>query len=471
MVAYNLILAARDKITGLPENFGGLAYKDVTNIHPAGLAAVLLLGCAILMLPRRWAVIPMLIIACFISSVQKVVVVGLDFNLLRIMVLFGVWRLLVKKEYCGFVWAAMDSVLVAWVISSSVINTLQQGSSSALINRLGFGFDALGMYFLFRCLIRDWADVDAIVFGAVMIGIPIALLFLLENRSGRNVFAVFGGVPEITMVRHGRLRCQGAFSHSILAGCFWASLMPLVCARWWKAMKERIWAVIGLVTSFIVVFCSASSTPAMGALSAVIGGLMFPLRRRMRLVRWGVLITLCGLHFVMNNPVWHLIARVSAVGGSTSWHRYNLINQAIRRIGEWAFIGTRSTAHWGWALGDVTNQYLLEGFRGGLVTLMLFVAVIAIAFREVGLLWRSQAQDPYRLALSWALGVSLFIHCTNFIGVSYFGQIWVVWYLLLAMIGSLSVQKSSHVTVRSRSTLAASRLQQSSRIRVLQGQQ
>ena len=34
-----------------------------------------------------------------------------------------------------------------------------------------------------------------------------------------------------------------------------------------------------------------------------------------------------------------------------------------------------------WA-GDITNHYLLEGFRGGFLTLSLFIAVLAIAFES-----------------------------------------------------------------------------------------
>ena len=224
----------------MPEGFGGLEYKDVSNIHPVGLAVVLILGMAMLFLPRRWAVLPMLCIACFVPMVQKIVILELDFNFLRIMVVFGVMRLLLKNEYLSYTWIPLDTVIILWAISAILIHTLQQGTFSALVNRLGFGFDAFGMYFLFRCLIRDWIDVDRIVLGFMLISVPVAAFFLLENRTGRNVFSVFGGVPEITVVRYGRLRCQGAFSHAILAGCFWASLIPLFTARWWKSAKDRV---------------------------------------------------------------------------------------------------------------------------------------------------------------------------------------------------------------------------------------
>ena len=420
-------------------------YSGQTTVHPLGLAFVLILGLCILFLPRRWSGLPLLVMACFVSSAQRIVIAGADFDFLRIMVLFGVIRLILRKEYRCFVWRPLDTSMVLWTISSMVFNVLQLGTISTIMNRFGFAFDVFGMYFLFRCLVQGWQDVDINIKGALLISLPLAVLFLLENRTGRNLFSIFGGVPEITAVREGRLRCQGAFSHPILAGCFWASLIPLFAAYWWKSSKYRTWVITGIITSTIIVLCSASSTPVMGVFSAIIGGLFFYFRYQMRLVRWCILLTLITLHMVMNAPVWHLICRVSAVGGSTGWHRYNLIDQAINHFDEWWFSGCSgyAVASWGIHAGDVTNQYILEGVRAGFLTMCTFVAIIVIAFRELGRLGRLQKRNPYQLALSWALGVSLFVHCTNFVGVAYFGQIWILWYLLLAMIGSLSVQTAS----------------------------
>ena len=241
---------------------GTSAYGNQTIVHPVGLLAVAVLGLCVLFLPRKWSVIPFLVMACFISSAQRIIVVGLDFNFLRIMVLFGVGRLFLKKEYLGFFWKPLDKVLVLWTISSIVFNVIQEGTTSALINRLGFAFDAFGMYFLFRCLIRDWVDVEHIILGFILIAIPIACFLLAEKSTGRNMFSVFGGVPEITRIRGGRMRCQGAFAHPILAGCFWAAVMPLIAAFCWKSAKGIILAITGLIASLVIVFCCASSTPA-----------------------------------------------------------------------------------------------------------------------------------------------------------------------------------------------------------------
>lgn len=429
------LVAARDPITGMPDYFGGTEFKDVTNMHPLAISAVLILGIMMILVPRRWAVLPMLVIACFISSVQKVVIAGLDFDLLRIMVVLGIFRIILRHEFRDFIWKPLDKAIVLWVISSIAIYTIQQSTFSAFINRLGFGFDAFGMYFLFRCLIKDPKDIDRVILSCILISIPVAFFFIIENRTGRNMFSVFGGVPELTVIREGRLRCQGAFSHPILAGCFWASLIPLFALFWWKSHTDKVWALAGIFAALIVIICCASSTPILGVLCGILGGLMFYARRYMRYIRWGILISLIGLHIVMKAPVWHLIARVSTVGGSTSWHRYNLINQAITHFGDWCLLGTKSTLSWD--VFDITNQYVLEGIRGGFITLALFISILVVSFGAVGRLWR-QSDTSYRIALSWLLGVSLFVHSMVFIGVSYFGQINIIWYLLLATIGSLA---------------------------------
>jgi hypothetical protein len=114
-----------------------------------------------------------------------------------------------------------------------------------------------------------------------------------------------------------------------------------------------------------------------------------------------------------------------------------LIDEAINHFFEWFLIGVQETGHWGYGLEDVTNQYVLEGVRGGILSLALFISIIVISFRDVGFLWRS-ARSKSLTMLAWALGVCLFIHCMNFLAVSYFGQITVIWYMLLAMIASLS---------------------------------
>lgn len=429
---------------------GNLSYANQTTVNAAGLTILLILGISTLFLPRRWAVLPILVMACFVSSAQRIVVFNFDLNYLRVLLLVGILRIVIRGEYTAFTWCRLDKVVILWAVSATLFYTLRNASLSALVNRLGFSLDAIGMYLLFRCLIREWGDVENIVKGLVWISIPLSVFFIIENRTGRNLFSVFGGVPAITVVREGRLRCQGAFSHPILAGCFWAAAIPLFAAVWWKSIPNRIWAILGTITALLIIVCCASSTPVLGVLAAGIGAVTYSFRKEMRTIRLGLVGILVILHVSMNAPVWQLVARVSAVGGSTGWHRFLLIDRTITNFPKWFLMGCSGemVASWGIWMADVTNQYVLEGVNGGFVTLCLFVYCIVIAFREIGKLWRRQKSQSYEMKLAWALGIAIFVHCMQFIGVSYFGQANIQWYLLLAIIGSLSTMQTKKCVAR-----------------------
>lgn len=431
------------------------AYDNSTTITVLGLFMLLVLAAGMITLPRRLTVIPLVLVACFIPVAQRLAVFSLDLTILRCIIAAGWVRVFTRHEHRGLRWKALDIAMLAWAFFSSVIYIIQQGTFDAVVYKCGVAVDTVAMYLLIRVLIRTWDDVFRLVDAISLLMLPIVFCFFLEFKSGHNLFAVFGGVPAITLVREGRLRCQGAFSHSILAGCFFASLVPIFFAGIVQAgARRKGLAVFALLGCFAIIAMCGSATPLMGVSAACAGTTLFWVRKRIRLIRWSCLLVLVGLHLSMKSPVWSLIQRVDVIGGSTGWHRYHLINAAIGHLGEWWLVGTVSTAHWGYFMFDVANQYILEGVRGGMITLLCFVVVIGIAFRGVGAMCRQVAGDRRRLWLAWAMGVSLFAHCTAFIGVSYFGQMIVIWYLLLAMIGSLTPtcnERLSAVSVARRS--------------------
>lgn len=419
----------------------------------------MIFGLAMILLPRKWAVVPMLIMACFISPAQRLVILSMDFNLLRLMVLFGWIRVMLRGELQGYVFRPIDLVLLLWSVCGTLAMTILYLDPQVLIYRLGLMYDALGMYFLFRCLIRDFSEIRNIAISMAWLSLPVCLFFLVEKNTGRNMFAIFGGVPEYTLIRNGSLRCQGAYAHPILAGAFWASSLPLIIATGFVSESRRLLAVLGTGAALLIVFCTTSSTPIMATFIALVAMAAYPFRGALPFVRWGCIVGLLLLHFVMNNPVWHLLARIDLAGGSTGWYRYKLIDDFINHFGEWWALGTTSTSTWWeWGSNDVTNQYVLEGVTGGLMTLILFVLVIVLAFRGIGRCSsRLQGGSSNRL-FAWAVGASLFVHCGIFIGVSYFGQMSMLWFLTLAMAASLStifpVQRTIGVLHRSRAGVA-----------------
>lgn len=415
---------------------GGFGEYGVTELHPVGLLAVLILGIVLISVSRRHAIVPMLVLACFIPSAQRLVVLGADFDLLRILVLFAWARLILRNEFKDFTWNRLDTMLVSWKVSGTVIFFVAYGTQSALINRCGWMFDGFGMYFFFRCVLRDWSDLYYLFRAFVFIGMPIATAFAFERMTGRNVFSVFGGVPATTYVREGKLRCQGAYAHAILAGCFWASVAPWIVTT----VKDRDWwmAFVGLFCVVTVVISCGSSTPILACAFVVVGMLLYSVRSHMRLIRWLFLLTLVVLHLVREKPVWHLISRVNIVGGSTGWHRYKIMDATINNFFEWWLWGETDPMSWGvWEMRDVTNQYILEALRGGLLTLVFYIVMIGTAFGIVGQSLRLLEDMSRERIVVWCAGVALFAHVSIYFSVSYFGQIIMLWYLTLGIIGSL----------------------------------
>jgi len=290
----------------------------------------------------------------------------------------------------------------------------------------------------------------------MMSGFAVAIFFFIENRTQHNMFGVLGGVPLITDIRDGRLRCQGAFAHSILAGCFWACLVPLYFARGWLG-RGWLLPIFGTMATLAIVLLSASSTPVMAVLFGVVGGATFFVRGALRWLRWLIFGWLCVLHFViMKMPVWHLLARVDVVGGSTGWHRFHLVDEFINHFYEWWLLGTPATGHWGPGLHDVTNQFVAEGVAGGIAQLILFCLCVWLAFSGVSRSLRTPSVPKANRLIAWALGTAMFMHCMNFIAVTYFEQIVVLWYMTLAACASLTLVPGASIEQQLRQQSALS---------------
>jgi len=409
--------------------------SNLTQVHPLAVGVCLVAGILILVLPRKYAFVPLLVAALIMPLQQRLIIATLDFTLVRILILFGFVRILVKSEHKWLTLNSIDKAMILWVLARIISYTLLWQTYPAFINRLGGSFDALGIYFLARILVRDLGEITRLVKALVVVCVLAGFAMLNEQITQRNFFSVFGGVPETTLLRDGNLRSQGAFAHPILAGTFGATLLPIF---WGLRLWHKKAAVLGLAAALVITWTSSSSGPVLAGLAGLIGLSAWVTRKRMRAVRWGIVFALVSLHIIMKAPVWALLWRVSIFGGSTGFHRYLLVDQFLKRFSEWWLVGTSTTAHWGYYMFDVTNMYVRVGVDGGLVTLIFFVAIIAYCFRAVGCAVQRFEDDLLTQKFLWAFGASLFAHAISFIGVPYWDQTVVLWYWLLAMIAAFA---------------------------------
>lgn len=404
-------------------------------IYQTTILITLLLVAALAVVPRKYFVLPFILAACFVPADQRVIIMGLDFTCLRILVVVGFVRIIVQGRYRNIKWNNFDAVMLAWIVCGTVIYFIQWLELQAIIRKSGTLFDMVGLYWIFRKNIGSWDKVRIGLKIFALCAIIMAPLVMIEWATGNNPFAVLGNVS--TVVREsGSYRCQASFPHSIIMGLFWATLVPLFIGM---AMteKNKVFYWIATGAGVFMVAASASSTPVLTLMAALFVLCMFKLRRFTSCVAAGGIIMLVCLHLIMNAPVWHLISRVNVIGGSTGWHRYHIIEQAIEHFDEWALIGCKSVEHWGWLNSDLTNQYVLEGVFGGLVTLILFVVMLCYGLNVLlsnSLRDRTGAQQR----LSWYVFAAVIGHCVAFMGVSYFGQITMLLYMLLAIVGFIA---------------------------------
>ena len=417
--------------------------QNLTNINLLGLIITFSMCLLIIIAPRKYAPIPFLIAICYIPLGQRIVVAGLVFSAARIVILFGWIRLILKREVRSIKYNAIDMALVWWIIVSVITYTILWQTSRAFFYRMGLAYNAFGAYFLFRFLIRDYDDVVRIFKCLAVIIVPLSIAALVESSTGRNVFSIFDGVREFTPTRDGRARATFSFGNAILAGTFGATLMPLFAGMWLGKISRKL-AFCGVAASAIITVSSRSSGPVMAFLLETLAFMMWPLRRRLRPIRWGLLTGLLALHIIMKAPVWALIGRISELVGGHGYDRVDLINAAINYLGDWWLIGTKYTANWDSNIlliepnmVDMTNQFIAIGVEGGLISMSLFIAMIVYSFRGIGRAMRANERQAKCLRIGlWSMGVALLGHIVSFISVSYFTQLAIIWYMFLAMIST-----------------------------------
>jgi hypothetical protein len=431
-----------------------------TLVTPVAIIFVLLAAFFLFRSPKRWAALPLLAGAGYMTLGQDIQVGPLHFTVIRILVAVGVVRVITRRERIEGGLRKLDWMMMIWGICAVLSSFFHKDFTSALITRLAFFYDSLGIYFLLRVFVQGADSLFTLSKIVIIMLAPIALEMASESVTGRNNFSFLGGVSPLCEVRLGKIRAQGPFLHSILAGTVGAVCWPLLLPFW---KKQRNLALLGLLTSGIIVLSSKSSGPIMTAFFIFVGLCVWKVRQYMRVIRWGILIAIIALDLVMTSPVYYLLARIDLTGSSTGWHRAELIHASITHLDEWWLAGTDYTRHWmptgvDWNKNhtDITNHYIKMGVIGGLPLMISFIGVLVVAFNSVGkALWASKGDLFEKRFMIWTLGAILFGHALTFMSVSYFDQTIVFFLLVLAAIGSLQTEATMEVPHQSEVSVAA----------------
>ena len=410
-----------------------------TVLHPVGAVFFGLMTLWTFLVPRCYVIWALLFTACFISPGQRFAFFTIDFHFQRAIIVVILFRILIMSEFQGIKLRGIDYAIFGCALSL-ILATLLGGRSQFFLPVAGRAADGIGIYLIARAYVRQLEDLRAVLLGAAIAAVPVMIGFIIEKSTTNNMFSVFGGVPPITVLRDGKLRAQGAYTHPIIAGAFWATFVPLffaVVLAKARTIRAVITGWVGTISAVIAALMTASSTPIGGLLIGFGTWCLFPFRGHLRIIRWGVFFVLVSLHLLSDRGVHGVIfTKFNFIAASTGYHRYQLIQGAIDGFSQWALLGHRGT-HFNRAYDDVTNDYIALALNGGLAAVVLKITAIVLAFISIGKLMRAVQNNRSDLFLAYGLGAALLTVTITMLAVSMYHQGEIPVFLTLGMAASL----------------------------------
>ena len=411
-------------------------------MNAVGAILTLTFSLVIFFTPRRLAALGVLASVCYVTQGQQINVAGFHFTAIRIALLVGILRCFLRGEFREVRLNPIDKALLAYALSMLSIVTLRERNSDAFVYLLGCTYDIVLSYFVFRGLIASLQDAVGFFQGAAILILPLAALMMVESVTGSNVFRMMGGQGwEEAAFREGRARAVASFRGPHTAGTFGATLFPVFAGLWLKYRMSPV-AICGLAATLVITYATNSSGPLLAFLSGVVALAFWPWKEQMQTVRRGILVTLVALHLLMKAPVWYLFSKMSDLTGGDGWTRSFVLDRAIYYFTDWCLIGTSYTGTW---LGDPTSQgqldltdsYVATAATGGLLGLSFFILILVRCFRYLGLAMQlTRERQSQTDGVLWGFGAALFAHVVGLFSVSYFDQMHVPWWGLLAIIAS-----------------------------------
>lgn len=413
-----------------------------------GIIFFIVVAIALLSVRREYAPVPLLVGCCYMTMGQGLELGAISLPMYRMFLLVGLIRVIMKGESLVGGLNRVDKLvitLMAWMFFASLFHEYEPGSGP--LYTLGIIFNISLIYFLVRIWSGSVDEVVSLVAAVGFVLLPVAVEMVVEQAVGKNLFSSLGGIPETVIERNGRLRAQGPFRHPILAGTVGATCLPLMLGIW---RSNRFAAMIGAAASVMMVLASASSGPVVSLLVGAGVVMCWKYRRHAKRAVWAGVAGYLLIELISNRPAYHVIVtRLDFTGSSTAYYRARLIDTTVKHFSEWWMFGTDYTRHWipsgiGSVLAngkhiDITNYYIGFGIAGGLLAILLVLAIIRRCLADViEHVNDDEGEDAHgEKFMIWCVGASLFSHAVSALSIAYFDQSQTFFWLSVATLSSL----------------------------------
>ncbi|WP_155322037.1 O-antigen ligase family protein [Desulfosarcina ovata] len=406
---------------------------------PTFIVFLMLLCFVIFSVRKEHLIVPIIIAMCFLPGDISLKLGSLDFQAIRIMALAGLVRIYFSYGNTNLKLNSIDKLFIGYNVLGSITYVIaSQNIFGAILNKSGGFIDSVILYIVFRYTIQSKESIKLIVKVFCICVILLLPFAIFEFYSATNLFSILG--RSRISIRDEEIRAACTFSHSILFGSFAAALVPMLWADF--MIEKKMFKMIALLGCIFFVYACSSSGPIIALAATVFFLVFFKWKNHSRMLAWGVLIAATLIHFVREKPIWQfLFVRISIKANSAGFHRYLLVDAAIKEFWHWWLLGYGDFGaqwhlkYWPWThapFTDMTNHYLLVGVRGGFFTMFLFIILCYKIIRIMGsfAIAHNDKNDQW---LWWGFTVLMITHCISFLSVAYFGQITMLLYLTIAV--------------------------------------
>jgi len=337
---------------------------------------------------------------------------------------------------------ALVALSAAWM---ALAFTVVEGVGKGLPSGTAIALDVLMPYLITRHCIASTNDLRRLLVLMAPIALAIGGMMILESvlhtrfiRDGAQ--AIFGALSTRELgdvdfrggqidTRFGLMRAMGPFSHPILAGLFFAGLMPL----YWFS-KLRGWPyLVGLASGIGAVF-SLSSAAFAGLGMFVILAFVDRLRKLFTFFSWPTfLILMAGLGVLLQvasqNGLISVLIRFT-MNPATGYYRLLIWEYGSKMVERRPLFGSGYAPFQGlfWMGDSVDTIWLQIAIRSGLPAAVALGLAVLVAIVGLGIAAsRSQENDQStRIGLAITLAMFFALGFT----VSFFGGM-LIWFVMM----------------------------------------
>ncbi len=376
---------------------------------------------------------------CFLPADIPITIGGLHFYAIRIIAIVSLGKLWLGSKPPKYkFFNLIDNLFISYNLIGFIAYVIASvNKSEAFIYTLGETVDTIFVYLVFRYILQSSESIKLAIKTFCYCIIALLPFVVFEYFTSNNLFPILFG-SSMTEIRDGEIRAAATFSHAILFGSFSASVFPALWSEY-KTEKQIKYLLASICCVFYIIACSSSS-PIVAFAGVVSLLCLFKWKHHSKKLFFAVILATLFIHFARDAPIWQfLYVRIPLKASSTGWHRYLLVEAALREFSKWWLVGYGDMGadwhikYWPYAhatFTDFTNHYLLLGAKGGVFAMATFIALCYKTVKATGSLALRSKNDQW---LWWGLTTMMISHCISFLSVAYFGQITMLLYFNIAI--------------------------------------